>query len=91
MALMMAPLFGQNSGENLGKARRKKMMCKISGKSAPLPPLTEESPYAHAQTSDNRDGRPTSFRPTSGRLSAGGRFPPGVIHRVGLIIDHRTE
>ena len=39
--------FGQNSGENLGKARRRKIMCKISGKSIPLPPLTEESPYAH--------------------------------------------
>ena len=23
------PKFGQNSGENLGKARRKKIMCKI--------------------------------------------------------------
>ena len=39
--------FGQNSGGNLGKARRKKIMCKISGKSTALPPLTEESPYAH--------------------------------------------
>ena len=38
------PKFGQNSGENLGKARRTKIMCKISGKSTPLPPLTEESP-----------------------------------------------
>ena len=37
------PKFGHNSGENLGKARRKKIMCKISGKSTPLPPLTEES------------------------------------------------
>ena len=40
------PKFGQNSGGNLGKARRKKTMCKISAKSTPLPPLTEESPYA---------------------------------------------
>ena len=36
------PKFGQNSGGNLGKARRKKIMCKISGKSTP------QSPYAHA-------------------------------------------
>ena len=42
------PKFGQNSGENSGKARRKKYLCKISGKSTPLPPLTKESPYAHA-------------------------------------------
>ena len=42
------PKFGQNSDYNLGKARRKKIMCKISGKSTPLSPLTEESPYAHA-------------------------------------------
>ena len=40
------PKFGQNSGENLGKARWKKIMCKISAKSTPLPPLTEEPPYA---------------------------------------------
>ena len=47
------PNFGQNSRENLGKARRKKIMCKISGKSTSLPPLTEESPYAHVRDPEN--------------------------------------
>ena len=30
-----------------GQSKKNKIMCKISGKSTPLPPLTEESPYAH--------------------------------------------
>ena len=30
-----------------GQSKKKKIMCKISGKTTPLPPLTEESPYAH--------------------------------------------
>ena len=34
---------------------KKKIMCKISGKSTPLPPLTEESPYAHDYCMD-KDG-----------------------------------
>ena len=39
-----------NSDKTVGKiwAKREKIMCEISGKSTPLPPLTEESPYAHA-------------------------------------------
>ena len=43
------PKFGQNSKENSDKARRNWYLCfylcKISGKSPPLPPLTKESPY----------------------------------------------
>ena len=41
-----------NSGKTVGniwaKQEEKKIMCKISSKSTPLPPLTEESQYAHA-------------------------------------------
>ena len=32
-----------------GQSKKKKMMCKITGKSTPLPPLTEESPYSHGE------------------------------------------
>ena len=39
-----------NSGKTVGKMwakQEEKKLCKISGKSTPLPPLTEKSPYAH--------------------------------------------
>ena len=70
------PKFGQNSGENLGKARRKKIrprpMCKISAKSPPLPPLTVRVPLSSG----------------SGGGGAGGAHPPSDpnVEKGGLLI-----
>ena len=49
--------FEQNSGENSGKARRKKIVCTILGKSTPLPPLTKESSYAHERQTERQRER----------------------------------